>query len=121
MASDAPITTTVFGGSSLNGGGDGTTTSSFSSSSSSFGGGGAVGAGQQMPLPIIHSMSLSWDKLSPQMKELLLRRNQIKSYMELTNNKVYDIETSYLEEPNSLGNLIRGWDVDGRTLSIRRG
>ncbi len=66
-------------------------------------------------------LSLTWDGLSPEMKELLLQRAQLKSYINLTNKKITELETSYLEEPNTIGNLVRGWDIEGRAHPSRRG
>ncbi len=67
------------------------------------------------------AISLTWDGLSPEMKELMLQRAQLKSYINLTNKKITELETSYLEEPNTIGNLVRGWDLEGRAHPSRRG
>lgn len=63
---------------------------------------------------------LGWEDLSDEMKELLEHRKEIKSWIANINQKIFELETSYLEEHNSLGNVIKGWDPDGRTLPIKR-
>eukprot|EP01040_Poterioochromonas_malhamensis_P016557 gene16557-18825_t len=44
---------------------------------------------------------------------------QIQQWIQMVNNKIYEMESSYLEDCVS-GNIIKGWDIDGRNLPIHR-
>lgn len=59
--------------------------------------------------------------VSEEMKDLLAHQREIKEWQTLVNQRIYDLESSYMDEPSSLGNILRGWDVNGRTFPVRRG
>jgi hypothetical protein len=61
------------------------------------------------------------DHVSEEMKALLEHQQQIKTWLRDVKRKIYETETIYLEE-TQLGNIIKGWEIDGRPpLSRVRG
>lgn len=57
---------------------------------------------------------------STELKALKDHHGQIKSWMTKIQMKIYELETSYLEE-TSMGNLVKGWETDGRPPLKSRG
>ena len=51
--------------------------------------------------------------IKKRLKELQESEIEIKSYLSQVNKKIVEIEESYLAETN-LGNIIRGFDIDGK-------
>lgn len=59
--------------------------------------------------------------VSDDMKALLEYQQQLKSWLHDVKKKIYETETIYLQE-TQLGNVIKGWEIDGRPpLSRVRG
>ena len=58
---------------------------------------------------------------SEEMKELVAHQLEIKGWLAVVQKRIYEMETVYMDESNSMGNIIRGWDPDGRTFPIRKG
>jgi hypothetical protein len=59
--------------------------------------------------------------VSEKMKALLEHQQQLKTWLHDVKHKIYETETIYLEE-TQLGNLVKGWEIDGRPpLSRVRG
>jgi hypothetical protein len=52
-------------------------------------------------------------KSEDDLQALIEKQQQIQQWLSLVNNKIFEMETVYLDECAS-GNVIRGWDVDGR-------
>uniref|UniRef100_A0A7S4NZW5 Chromatin modification-related protein MEAF6 n=1 Tax=Paramoeba aestuarina TaxID=180227 RepID=A0A7S4NZW5_9EUKA len=48
--------------------------------------------------------------ISPEMEQLLEKKNQIEKSLENLEKQIFALETSYLEDTNHVGNLVRGWD-----------
>lgn len=61
------------------------------------------------------------ETISSDMETLLNHQKEIQQWQNAIQSKIYELETSYLDDPNSFGNIIKGWDVDGKTLSFKRG
>lgn len=57
---------------------------------------------------------------SAELKNLKDHHSQIKTWMHKVQMKIYELESSYLEE-TSMGNLVRGWETDGRPPLKSRG
>ena len=57
---------------------------------------------------------------SAELKSLKEHHSQIKMWMTKVQLKIYELETSYLEE-TSMGNLVKGWETDGRPPLKSRG
>lgn len=57
---------------------------------------------------------------SEEMMQLLQHQKEISEWISSVKYRIYELETSYLDEPNSLGNVIRGWDADGRIGPIKK-
>jgi hypothetical protein len=55
---------------------------------------------------------------SDEMKGLLEHQKKIQSWLHNVNNKIYSLEESYLEE-TPLGNIVRGWEIDGKLLPLK--
>lgn len=59
---------------------------------------------------------------SPQLsalENLKLQRKQLEDWTKVVNARIFELETNYLEEtPN--GNLIKGWEVDGRQVPLHK-
>eukprot|EP01040_Poterioochromonas_malhamensis_P005573 gene5573-5990_t len=53
------------------------------------------------------------------LQSLVDHHQQIQQWIQMVNNKIYEMESSYLEDCVS-GNIIKGWDIDGRNLPIHR-
>lgn len=49
-----------------------------------------------------------------QLKLLKQQQGQLQQWLNQVNNKLYEIETQYLDD-TPLGSIIRGWDIDGKT------
>jgi hypothetical protein len=45
---------------------------------------------------------------------LINHQKQIKGWIQSVHSKIYELETSYLDE-SKLGNIIKGFEIDGRT------
>ncbi len=56
---------------------------------------------------------------SEEMKELKEQHDKIQSWLKDVNAKIYELETTYLDE-TTFGNVIRGWDLDGRFGPLHR-
>jgi hypothetical protein len=56
---------------------------------------------------------------NPTLQTLIDHQQQMQQWLLLVNNKIFEMETSYLEDCVS-GNLLKGWDIDGRTLPVHR-
>jgi hypothetical protein len=54
------------------------------------------------------------------MKSLIEQHRQIKTWLEEVNNKIGELEEAYLED-TPLGNIVRGWEIDGKTIPLRKG
>lgn len=52
-------------------------------------------------------------KESAELKGLLEHQKQIKGWLSDVKKRIYETETMYLEE-TQLGNVVKGWEVDGR-------
>ena len=50
------------------------------------------------------------------LKDLLEHQNEIKNWLQLADQRIYELEELYLES-TPLGNIIRGWEIDGKPLS----
>jgi hypothetical protein len=62
----------------------------------------------------------STKKETPEMKALIDHQQQIKSWLHEVERRILELETSYLED-TPLGNIVKGWDVDGKpNTSINR-
>jgi chromatin modification-related protein EAF6 len=60
---------------------------------------------------------------SPEMELLLEKKNQIEKSLEGLEKQIYALETSYLEDTNHVGNLVRGWDgylARGRPTTLQQ-
>ena len=55
---------------------------------------------------------------SADLKGLLEHQSQIKQWLKDVNSKIYTLEEAYLEE-TPLGNIIRGWEIDGKPLPLK--
>jgi Histone acetyltransferase subunit NuA4 len=62
--------------------------------------------------------SKSLTHYSDDLKGLLEHQLQIKRWSAEVNSKIYSLEESYLEE-TPLGNIIRGWEIDGKPLPFK--
>ena len=62
--------------------------------------------------------SKSASHMSADLKGLLEHQSQIKQWLNDVNSKIYTLEESYLEE-TPLGNIIRGWEIDGKPLPLK--
>jgi hypothetical protein len=58
-------------------------------------------------------------KMSDEMKALLEHQKQLKNWLIEVNSKIYSMEESYLEE-TPLGNIVRGWEIDGKPLPLKK-
>lgn len=56
---------------------------------------------------------------SEEMKDLKEQQEKIESWLKEVNSKIYELETSYLDE-TTFGNVVRGWDLDGRLGPLHR-
>lgn len=52
------------------------------------------------------------------MKHLLDQQQQLQTWSRQVNKKIFELETIYLDE-SAFGNIVRGWDLDGRLGPIR--
>lgn len=59
------------------------------------------------------------DSTTPDLQTLIDHHQQLQQWLQLVNNKIYEMESAYLEECSS-GNIIKGWDIDGRNLPLHR-
>ncbi len=66
---------------------------------------------ERQPKPIAESEDL---------KKLKEHHDEIKQWINSVQSKIYELETSYLEE-TQLGNIIKGWEIDGRPPLKLRG
>jgi hypothetical protein len=60
---------------------------------------------------------------SPEMEQLLEKKRAIEKSLENLEKQIYALETSYLEDTNHVGNLVKGWDgylSRGRTASVQK-
>ena len=62
--------------------------------------------------------SISKPQVSDEMKGLLEQQIQIKKWLQEVHTKIYTLEEAYLEE-TPLGNVIRGWEIDGKPLPLK--
>ena len=49
-------------------------------------------------------------QMTPEMEELMKKRAQIEKNLDVLERQIYALETSYLEDTNHVGNLVRGWE-----------
>jgi len=49
-----------------------------------------------------------------EIEELLDKKNQIEKSLLKLEKQIYNLETSYLEDANQIGNLVKGWDGGSR-------
>ena len=52
------------------------------------------------------------------LRDLLEQQAQIKEWLQLADQRIYELEEAYLES-TPLGNIIRGWDIDGKPMPSR--
>ena len=64
--------------------------------------------------------NISTKSSSEELSQLLQHQREINEWMASVKFRIYELETTYLDEPNSMGNIIRGWDADGRIGPIKR-
>ena len=57
--------------------------------------------------------------LSDDMKDLLAQKNQIQEWLSKVEQRVWELEGNYLDS-TPMGNIIRGWDLDGKPLIHKR-
>lgn len=57
-------------------------------------------------------------KETDEMKDLLNQQKQIMTWLSDVKRRIYETETTYLEE-TQLGNVIKGWEIDGRPPLMR--
>jgi replicative superfamily II helicase len=57
---------------------------------------------------------------SEKLYELRQHQQEIQNWLNLVNRKIEDLEDSYLSETN-LGNIVRGWDIDGKSQRFYKG
>lgn len=57
--------------------------------------------------------------VSKEMASLLEHQKEIKNWKIQVNKRIYDLEEQYLEETLG-GNIIKGWDLEGREKMIKR-
>ena len=55
---------------------------------------------------------------SESLKSLLQHQRQISTWLSDVKRRIYETETTYLEE-TQLGNIIKGWEIDGRPPLVR--
>lgn len=55
---------------------------------------------------------------SEELKELHEHQRQIATWLNDVKRRIYETETTYLEE-TQLGNIIKGWEIDGRPPLVR--
>jgi len=60
------------------------------------------------------------EKQSADLIGLIEHQSQIREWIKAVNSRIYELEESYLEETN-MGNIIRGFDQDGKLVNIRKG
>lgn len=65
-----------------------------------------------------YSTSASVGQQSEELRRLLDHQLQIKRWSAEVNSKIYSLEESYLEQ-TPLGNIIRGWEIDGKPLPLK--
>ena len=65
-----------------------------------------------------YSASASVGHQSEELRRLLEHQLQIKRWSAEVNSKIYSLEESYLEQ-TPLGNIIRGWEIDGKPLPLK--
>jgi hypothetical protein len=59
-------------------------------------------------------------EISDELQDLLNHQKEIADWKLAVKYRIHELETSYLDEPNSLGNIIKGWDPDGRLGPIKK-
>lgn len=52
------------------------------------------------------------------LKELLEHQVEIKDWLQMAEQRIYELEEAYLEG-TPMGNIIRGWEIDGKPLASR--
>lgn len=57
---------------------------------------------------------------SKELSELLEHQKQIKEWLETVNTRIFEFEDKYLTETIN-GNIIKGWESDGKFLPVRGG
>jgi chromatin modification-related protein EAF6 len=62
--------------------------------------------------------SLKVEKLN-RLKKIQSQRKQLQDWIKCVNGRVFELETAYLEETAN-GNIVKGWDLDGR-LPLKKG
>jgi hypothetical protein len=68
---------------------------------------------EQSPKPVSALMSA-------ELQHLLVQARQVKSWIADVEQKIVELETSYLEESSmGMGNIVRGWDVDLKPVAGR--
>lgn len=61
---------------------------------------------------------LGKDELDRDIEFLTKHQQQLKLWSLAVTRRIRDLEDSYLEE-TPLGNIVRGWEIDGKTVPIR--
>ena len=56
--------------------------------------------------------------VTDEMKGLLEQQMKIRKWLTEVHSKIYTLEESYLEE-TPLGNIVRGWEIDGKPLPLK--
>eukprot|EP01038_Epipyxis_sp_PR26KG_P005567 gene5567-7690_t len=51
------------------------------------------------------------------LNSLILHKSEIEQWIQLVQKKIYELETGYLEESH-LGNIIKGFEIDGRSQAV---
>jgi hypothetical protein len=57
-------------------------------------------------------------KRREELKELIESQQQLKDLLRDVEQKIYELEGIYLEE-TPMGNILKGWEIDGKPLSNR--
>jgi uncharacterized protein YlxW (UPF0749 family) len=58
--------------------------------------------------------SSSKESIDREIEELCEKKSQIQKSLLKLEKQIYNLETSYLEDANQIGNLIKGWEGAGR-------
>ncbi|RYH24023.1 hypothetical protein EON65_17145 [archaeon] len=58
--------------------------------------------------------------LSEALNYLTEHQQQVNKWLSIVNAKIFELETSYLLDETPNGNVVRGWETDGRPPPIHR-
>lgn len=50
----------------------------------------------------------------PTLEQLKLQQKQLQDWTKVVNARIFELETSYIEEASSGGNLIKGWELENK-------